>query len=94
MRIGFDAREGLTLHQVSFLDNGVRRPILYRASVAEMVVLYADPSPTRFYQNYFDTGEYMFVRYTNSLKLGCDCLGEIRYLDAVMADEFGHPQHR
>jgi primary-amine oxidase len=91
VRIGFDGREGLTLHEVSFLDNGRRRPVLYRASVAEMVVFYADPSPSRFYQNYFDTGEYMFCRYTNSLKLGCDCLGEIHYLDATIADDHGRP---
>jgi primary-amine oxidase len=91
VRIGFDGREGLTLHEVSFLDNGHRRPVLYRASVAEMVVFYADPSPSRFYQNYFDTGEYMFCRYTNSLKLGCDCLGEIHYLDATIADDHGRP---
>ena len=40
MRIGFDAREGLTLHQVS-LDG---RPVIYRASIPEMVVPYGDPS--------------------------------------------------
>ena len=91
LRIGFDTREGLTLHQVSFLENGRRRPLLYRASVAEMVVFYADPSPSRFYQNYFDTGEYMFCRYTNSLRLGCDCLGEIHYLDATINNDLGEP---
>lgn len=77
VRIGFDAREGLVLHQLSFADAGVDRPILYRASVAEMVVPYADPSPVRFWQNYFDAGEYLFARYANSLELGCDCLGDI-----------------
>ncbi|RBM13887.1 tyramine oxidase [Prauserella sp. PE36] len=85
LRIGFNEREGLTLHQLSFHE----RPVLYRASVAEMVVPYADPSPVRFWQNYFDCGEYMFARYTNSLELGCDCLGEIRYFDAVVADDLG-----
>ena len=88
LRIGFNEREGLTLHQISF--DG--RPIVYRASVAEMVVPYADPSPVRFWQNYFDCGEYMFARYANSLKLGCDCLGEIHYLDAVIADDLGQPK--
>lgn len=92
MRIGFDHREGLVLNQVSYLDGDRRRSIVYRASVAEMVVLYADPSPARYFQNYFDTGEYMFNRYTNSLILGCDCLGEIHYLDAVMANDFGEPR--
>ncbi|MFF5992751.1 primary-amine oxidase [Prauserella flavalba] len=85
LRIGFNEREGLTLHQLSFHE----RPVLYRASVAEMVVPYADPSPVRFWQNYFDCGEYMFARYTNSLELGCDCLGEIRYFDATVADDLG-----
>ena len=34
-----------------------------------MVVPYGDPSPARFWQNYFDTGEYVFGRYANSLVL-------------------------
>ncbi|WP_405767706.1 primary-amine oxidase [Streptomyces sp. NBC_01538] len=88
LRVGFNEREGLTLHQLSFDE----RPIVYRASIAEMVVPYADPSPVRFWQNYFDAGEYMFARYTNSLELGCDCLGEIAYLDAVIADDAGDPR--
>ncbi|MDQ2755666.1 MAG: primary-amine oxidase [Actinomycetota bacterium] len=90
-RIGFDGREGLTLHQLSFTDGEVERPVVYRASLSEMVVPYADPSPVRYWQNYFDAGEYMYARYTNSLKLGCDCLGEIRYFDATLADERGRP---
>ncbi|MGE0170440.1 primary-amine oxidase [Nocardioides sp.] len=92
IRIGFNAREGLVLHQVSFFDGETDRSVLHRASVAEMVVPYADPSPTRYWQNYFDTGEYLFGRYTNSLTLGCDCVGEIHYLDAVVADEQGMPR--
>jgi len=91
-RIGFDGREGLTLHQLSFQDGERERPVVYRASISEMVVPYADPSPVRYWQNYFDAGEYMYARYTNSLKLGCDCLGEIRYFDATLADERGRPR--
>jgi primary-amine oxidase len=87
-RFGFDVREGLTLHQLS-IDG---RPVVYRASVAEMVVPYADPSPVRYWQNYFDQGEYLFGRYTNSLELGCDCLGEIKYFDVTIADESGNPR--
>ncbi|MGY1690402.1 primary-amine oxidase [Geodermatophilus sp. SYSU D01105] len=87
-RVGFDAREGLVLNQLS-IDG---RSVVHRASIAEMVVPYADPSPVRFWQNYFDTGEYLFARYTNSLELGCDCLGEIHYFDATIADEDGAPR--
>jgi primary-amine oxidase len=92
LRVGFDAREGLTLHQIGFLDGGRLRPIIHRASIAEMVVPYADPSPVRSWQNYFDTGEYLVGRYANALELGCDCLGDITYMDAVIADERGNPQ--
>ena len=68
------------------------RPIINRASIAEMVVPYGDPSPIRSWQNYFDTGEYLVGQYANSLELGCDCLGEITYLSPVIADAFGNPR--
>jgi primary-amine oxidase len=93
-RIGFDAREGLVLHQLGYRDGDRDRPLIYRASVAEMVVPYADPSPVRFWQNYFDAGEYLLGHQVNSLQRGCDCLGEIYYFDAVLADADGNPEHR
>ncbi|KHK99435.1 tyramine oxidase [Microbacterium mangrovi] len=88
LRIGFDTREGLILRQLAFAD----RPVMYRGSISEMIVPYADPAPNRFWQNYFDTGEYLFGRYTNELELGCDCVGDITYLDATLADELGSPR--
>ncbi len=91
MRIGFDLREGLTLHQVSLNDGGRERPVLYRASIPEMVVPYGDPK-FRYWQAYFDTGEYLVGKWANSLELGCDCLGEIAYLDATVTDEGGQPR--
>ena len=43
LRLGFNFREGLVLHQVGFNDQGTRREIAYRMSFAEMVVPYRDP---------------------------------------------------
>ena len=91
-RIGFDPREGLILHQISIRDGDRLRPVVYRASVAEMVVPYADPAPVRFWQSYFDAGEYLLGQQVNSLQHGCDCLGEIHYFDAVLADGDGQPR--
>jgi primary-amine oxidase len=91
MRIGFTPREGLVLHTVAYEDQGRVRPILYRASLSEMVVPYGDPNPTHWRKNAFDEGEYGIGMLANSLELGCDCLGEIRYLDAVVADVEGKP---
>ena len=88
--VGFDVREGVVLHNIGFQDGDRTRSIIKRASIAEMVVPYGDPSPVRSWQNYFDTGEYLVGQYANSLELGCDCLGEITYLSPVIADGFEH----
>ena len=39
----------------------------------------------------YDIGEWGLGYMTTSLQLGCDCLGEIRYLDATLADSAGVP---
>lgn len=88
MNVGFTSREGLVIHNVSYTDKGRDRPVIYRASLSEMVVPYGDPSPNHNTQNAFDVGEYGIGGLANSLELGCDCLGTIAYLDAstVMSD--------
>ncbi len=89
--IGFNAREGLTLHHLRYVDDGRERSVLYRASLTEMVVPYGDPGPTQRRKNAFDVGEYGMGMCANSLVLGCDCLGLIRYFDAHLCDSRGEP---
>src|SRR5690606_36180017 len=91
LRVALDPVEGLVLHDVAYQDGDRRRTILHRASLSEMVVPYGAPDPAHRRKNAFDAGEWGLGRFVNSLKLGCDCLGEITYLDAVMADEQGEP---
>jgi primary-amine oxidase len=76
--VGFNAREALTLHDIRY--DG--RPVIYRASLAEMVVPYGSPHNGHPRKNVFDIGEYGLGKLVNSLRLGCDCLGHIAYLDA------------
>ncbi|HET9729308.1 MAG TPA: tyramine oxidase, partial [Acidimicrobiia bacterium] len=90
-RVAFDPFEGLVLHQIAYDDNGRVRPILHRASVSEMVVPYGDPTEVHGWKNAFDAGEWGLGRMTQSLKLGCDCLGEIYYFDATLGSEWGKP---
>jgi primary-amine oxidase len=90
-RVGFTPREGLVLHTVGYEDGGRVRPILHRAALSEMVVPYGDPAPAHRHKNAFDVGEHNLGTLTNSLELGCDCLGAIHYFDAVMADGDGNP---
>ena len=44
---------------------------------------------SHYRKNVFDRGEFGLGIWTNSLRLGCDCLGEIRYLDATINNEDG-----
>jgi len=88
-RVGWDPYEGLILHQVTYHDGDRARPVLHRASITEMVVPYGDTSMMHSWKNAFDAGEWGLGRMANSLKNGCDCLGEIRYFDAVLSTEQG-----
>jgi len=82
LRVGWSTREGLVINQVTYTEGDDVRPVLYRASLAEMTVPYGDPSSTQARKNAFDVGEYGLGMLANSLTLGCDCLGEIHYLDS------------
>ncbi|WP_104201491.1 primary-amine oxidase [Cryobacterium sp. Y29] len=90
-RVGFTPREGLVLHQLKFRNKGTNRSVINRASLAEMVVPYGDPAPVQAKKNAFDSGEYNIGNMANSLKLGCDCLGEIKYFDGITTDSHGNP---
>lgn len=90
-RIGFTPREGLVLHTISYQDGSRERPILHRASVCEMVVPYGDPGEASYRKNAFDIGEYGIGTMANSLRVGCDCLGTIKYFDAHLSDSRGRP---
>jgi primary-amine oxidase len=91
LRVALHPIEGLVLHTVAYEDRGRLRSILHRASLAEMVVPYGETSPMHYWKNYFDAGEYGLGKLANSLELGCDCLGEIRYFDTHLVDGDGAP---
>ncbi|WP_414166757.1 primary-amine oxidase [Streptoverticillium reticulum] len=91
LRLGFTPREGLVLHRVGFMDAGRERPVLYRASLSEIFTPYADPGLVHRHKAAFDEGEYGAGFVVNSLEPGCDCLGEIRYVDVVVHDDHGAP---
>ncbi|RUS34240.1 copper amine oxidase [Jimgerdemannia flammicorona] len=90
-QISFNYREGLVIHNVTYQDGDKLRPLFFRMSMSEMVVPYADPESPHYRKHAFDVGEYGLGLCTNSLALGCDCLGTIHYFDAVMNDHEGRP---
>jgi primary-amine oxidase len=83
MRIVMDDTEGLVLHRISYTDGERERPIIDRASLSEMIVPYGDTRPSQTFKHALDAGEFGLGLMANSLTLGCDCLGEITYLDAT-----------
>ena len=88
LRVGFNYREGLVLHDVMF--DG--RPVLRKGSLVEMAVPYADPNPPFQRKCAFDVGDYGLGFCANSLELGCDCLGHIHYFDGYLNDIEGQPK--
>ncbi|ORY17462.1 copper amine oxidase [Clohesyomyces aquaticus] len=78
MRVGFNYREGLSLHDVRYDD----RSLFYRLSLSEMFVPYGDPRCPYPRKGAFDLGNDGAGVNANNLKLGCDCLGHIKYFDA------------
>ena len=93
VRVLLDHTEGLVLQSLGWTDGDRRRPILRRASLAEMVVPYGETRETQAFKNALDVGEIGLGRCVNSLVLGCDCLGEITYLDAAWCFDDGTPIH-
>ena len=57
-----------------------------------MIVPYRDATSDHYRRTAFDIGEWGLGFMTTSLELGCDCLGEITYLDAVVHDSAGQPR--
>ena len=86
-RVGYNQREGMVLYDVRY-DS---RPLFYRLSLSDMNIPYADPRHPYHKKAAFDLGDAGAGAMANNLKLGCDCLGTIHYLSAVMSDDKGNP---
>lgn len=87
-RVGFNYREGLTLHNVRYDE----RSLFYRLSLTEMFVPYGDPRAPYPRKAAFDLGNDGAGINANQLNLGCDCLGHIKYFSAWHNNSDGQPQ--
>lgn len=84
-RLGSTPREGAVLHDICYED----RPIAYRLSLSEMTVPYGDARNPFHRKQAFDFGDGGMGRASNSLELGCDCLGAIHYVDTPLVGHDG-----
>ena len=73
-RVGFNYREGLTLHDIHY--DG--RSLFYRLSLAEMFVAWGDRRAPYAREAAFDLGNDGAGINGDYLQLGCVCLGMLR----------------
>ncbi|KAI9146950.1 copper amine oxidase [Paramyrothecium foliicola] len=85
MRLTFNPREGAVLHDIRY--DG--RSVLYRLSMSDMTVPYADPRSPFQRKQAFDFGDGGLGHGVNNLSLGCDCLGLIQYFDGLVTEPDG-----
>ena len=57
LRASLHPVEGLVLHEVTYIEGERPRPILFRASMSEMVVPYGSTGMNHWWKNAFDAGE-------------------------------------
>lgn len=88
--IGFNAREGLTLHHPATATVMRTVPSSTVPPSRRWWCLMAIPA-RRNGERTLSTSANMAWECANSLELGCDCLGLIRYFDAHMTTSRGEP---
>ncbi|GMG20231.1 unnamed protein product [Ambrosiozyma monospora] len=82
-----NVREGFAVYDIHFKG----RSVIYRLSLNEMTVPYGDPRAPYHRKQAFDLGDAGFGATGNSLGLGCDCLGVIKYFDNRRTNREGEP---
>lgn len=87
-RVAPSVREGFAVYDGWFKG----RQVFYRIALSEMTVPYGDPRAPYHRKQAFDLGDCGFGVNGNSLRLGCDCLGVIKYLDLTTIDGKGNPK--
>ncbi|KAK7191819.1 uncharacterized protein CC84DRAFT_1185533 [Paraphaeosphaeria sporulosa] len=85
--LGWNLREGPVLNNVTYGG----RSLFYCVSMSEMTVPYGDPRTPYHRKQAFDLGDSGFGLTSNTLELGCDCLGHIHYFDGFRCDAQGSP---
>lgn len=90
-RFAVEPREGLVLYTVAFRDHGKIRPVLYRGSISELCVPYADPTAGWSFRDAFDVGQFGLGTSTSALEPLTDAPANARFFDAIIANQLGVP---
>lgn len=88
-RYSMDPLQGLQLMQIRFVDGDKDRMVIYKLSLAEMLVPYAMPQRSWSFRNAFDVGEYGIGKLLHPLVAGQDVPSYATLLDVVVPDDAG-----
>jgi primary-amine oxidase len=84
-----DPLQGLTLYHVRFQDGEKQRSVLYKISLAEMLVPYSSPLKSWSFRNAFDIGEYGLGKTLHPLVKGVDVPENSLLFDTALSDDRG-----
>ena len=90
LHAGYHPRRGLELYDITWVENGQSRPVLYRAGVSEMIAPYGDPAFTVWFPR--DEGDVGLGHYSHSsvVPFG-DAPAGADLIDGVVHDDRGEP---
>jgi primary-amine oxidase len=91
-----DARRGLVISRVRYVDGDKERSVMYQGSLSELFVPYMDAADPWNYQGYFDLGTYpsIFGGIASSLEPGVECPLYAKYFDSYVVTDKGAPRER
>src|SRR5262249_3872069 len=90
LHYGVHPRRGLELFDIAYQDGGRLRPVLYRASISEMIAPYGDPSFGTWYPR--DEGDYGLASYSRTSAIPhADAPTNAVFASAVVSDDRGNP---
>ena len=90
LHYGVHPRRGLELFDIAYDDGGRWRPVLYRASISEMIAPYGDPSFGTWYPR--DEGDYGLASYSRTSAVPeADAPATPYSRSAVVSDDRGTP---
>ena len=90
-RYSMDPLQGLQLFHIRHKEQGADRSVIYKMSLAEMLVPYGDGEKSWSFRNAFDVGEYGLGKTLHPLILGQDVPDNATLLDVAVADDVGAP---
>ncbi len=90
-----DPKMGVVVTNVSYLDGGKERSVLYEGSLAEIFVPYQDPAEGWYHTTYIDMGEAnTWGGVASTLAPGADCPDNAMYFDSLIPTSRGTPWRR